>query len=559
MGVFEVMNRDQQAAARPAEQPTGFVDVMKSAYDFTKYNHLGTIVPKADPQSKNILRRDIINSNVRKYKEITGKFLSPTQYSKFKQPETMGRPGALFGLQELELQRNYQQAAVNELKAKDPEKFKDLIGDDQMDAEMKRIANKSAEEYAKIRSKASGFDAFAGTLVGGFGTIWQDPTNLFTMAIGASPGAGILKTMAVEASLNAAIEAAQQPSIAKWQRELGNKYGVEDFLINVGTAGVGAAAFSGAIKTALKGGSYVFHQIKTLPGLTRRQRLEIDNLARRAHVDENNPFIGRPEKLSEHIENLNRVTDGLNRGKSAADIELKTSKEEFDKIAEAIPEPKSDLDRAIAAKIERTRSAAEKTDSPLDPDEVKLQNSQFKMVPDSILEKIPDGKTDVSGRSFTETELNTLAEAGIGLTQRGNIPKRAQKKLFEEQELRRRVDLTKYGPDPANDPLYPELRLTTLGSAKKQNNVGLPDLAAPSKKSVRVTEEAPAGTGKKTPAEKDIKAEREAQEAEIKQMLKDDPNMKITNDDGNLVTLKEYMSELEGEEAVVKAIQECKL
>ena len=70
------------------------------------------------------------------------------------------------------------------------------------------------------------------------------------MLFRSTSGMGILKAMKAEAILNAGVEAVEAPFVAKWQKELGFKYGIGDAALDIGTAGIAGAGFTGIVKGA---------------------------------------------------------------------------------------------------------------------------------------------------------------------------------------------------------------------------------------------------------------------------------------------------------------------
>lgn len=86
-----------------------------------------------------------------------------------------------------------------------------------------------------------------GALVGGVGASFTDPVNLATIPFAAPARAGLLTTMAVEAGINAAIEAGQTPGRNTIRREVGLEE--ESLLMNV-TVG---ALFGGLLPAGVRG------------------------------------------------------------------------------------------------------------------------------------------------------------------------------------------------------------------------------------------------------------------------------------------------------------------
>ena len=134
----------------------------------------------------------------------------------------------------------------------------------------RNVARYARQELHETQNRSSTFDSAAGGLVGGIAGSFTDPVNLATlpMGVGASAGllraatslsgplvvpvaaksVGVLKAMAIEGGLNAVIESTQVGATAKWQKELGFKYGIGEAATDVAFAGLGGAAFTGIIR-----------------------------------------------------------------------------------------------------------------------------------------------------------------------------------------------------------------------------------------------------------------------------------------------------------------------
>lgn len=97
-----------------------------------------------------------------------------------------------------------------------------------------------------------------GELVGGF----ADPVNLLTLPLSAGLAGGIAKRAFGEAVLNMGIEAATQPKVQRYRRELGMESGVKEALKDIGMVGVGSFALMAGIGYAGKGLSRVIDGVR---------------------------------------------------------------------------------------------------------------------------------------------------------------------------------------------------------------------------------------------------------------------------------------------------------
>lgn len=92
--------------------------------------------------------------------------------------------------------------------------------------------------------QAGGGWGAVGAALGGFAGAMADPPNAFSVALGAPAGIGVLRAMAVEAGINAGVEATNQVAVAEFKRELGRDYGVGAAAEAVGMAAAGAAGLT---------------------------------------------------------------------------------------------------------------------------------------------------------------------------------------------------------------------------------------------------------------------------------------------------------------------------
>lgn len=227
-----------------------------------------------------------------------------------------------------------------------------------------------------------------GGTIGGFlgvaaGAI-TDPLNLATLPLGASWATGILKTAAIEAGIAMGTEAAIQPAIYRYKKELESPYDLKDVLINIAGAGVGAGVLTGGVKATARaisrfgrfnaevaprrvdGFDDILETVQKLeddafvlgkPGevpegprftLNDEQRAAKEVLQEHANVLRQSPFEAVPELDTIHLDALAKATDDIEAGR-AVDVsdsieqpqarfdELSPQREldDFDRIMEA--------------------------------------------------------------------------------------------------------------------------------------------------------------------------------------------------------------------------------
>ena len=107
------------------------------------------------------------------------------------------------------------------------------------------------EEEQAILNLASPGNRLFGNIVGGVGAELMDPLNIATLPIGAAARTSLLATMAIEAAVNAAIEAADTPSRNAILRRLGQEEG--SVWTNAMIGALFGAGFGGAVKGASMG------------------------------------------------------------------------------------------------------------------------------------------------------------------------------------------------------------------------------------------------------------------------------------------------------------------
>lgn len=215
-------------------------------------------------------------------------------------------------------------SAIIQGREQDPARWQGIKTNDELREEKRNRARAAMESYQDVVSRASSTSALAGSLVGGLGAAFTDPINVATLPFGATAGMGILKAIKTEALLNAAVEAAEIPLVASWQKELGYKYGVGDAALDVAFAGAGGAAFTGIVRGVKPAanllsqgfdaaGKYVgsrsqpilqkIADSETLPSSVREAA---SYMSRVSHIDENNPIV---RDVAEGVEKPTQVQD----------------------------------------------------------------------------------------------------------------------------------------------------------------------------------------------------------------------------------------------------------
>lgn len=183
----------------------------------------------------------------------------------------------------------------------------------------KRIAQEQFQKTQELEARYEG-SPFTAALVGGMVGSLKDPIQLWTLPFGASLGVGKSLTgfMLKEGAISMGVEAALQPSVMDWQKELGHKYGFGDAALNVLAAGVGSAALSGAIGGATRLSSKLYNMAKASPNREAAQALEEIAAAARQREAVPSPDLPR------HNKNTQVTAEAINSGRVPDVDELDT-------------------------------------------------------------------------------------------------------------------------------------------------------------------------------------------------------------------------------------------
>jgi hypothetical protein len=188
---------------------------------------------------------------------------------------------------------------------------------------------RSAEETVRNGTWSGQAAAFTGGLFGAF----TDVVNLSTLPLGFGNSMGIIKTMAMEGSLNMAIEGTQIPDRKEWMDKLGYKYGLKEAAADIAMAGGGAAILSGIVRGASKGieafraskatkSSEMLDAASKAAGIKSEQRDALKYQSRIDHLDEGNPVVnGGIDSVAEHRKNLDE-TQAAFREQRAPEISI---------------------------------------------------------------------------------------------------------------------------------------------------------------------------------------------------------------------------------------------
>lgn len=237
---------------------------------------------------------------------------------------------------------------IEKQRAIEPDKWQGIKTKKEIEAPLINEAKSAARIAGDITSRAPAFSATAGTLLGGFGGAMTDVVNISTLPVGFGSSMGILKTMAAEGALNAAIEASQVKGRAEWMNTLGMKYGVKEAAMDIAFAGAGSAAIVGAVRgggAAVRSmrqrgskGVEVLSDLADNRALPNEARDALKYQARVAHIDEENPVVKpTPDEVAAHRVNLDETQKAVREFREPVYVE--------DHFTNRAVEIKADLDR----------------------------------------------------------------------------------------------------------------------------------------------------------------------------------------------------------------------
>lgn len=518
----------------------------------------------------------------------------------------------------IETMLNYHQSALDAFIMKgrqdDPAKFNGIKTKAETEQAARDEANNDRKTYDETMARASGpvrfFGGLAGSIAGGF----TDPLNLATLPFGAGAGRTILQSAMIEGALNAAVETVSTPAIAKWQKELGQKYGLGDAAEDIGTAFLGGAGLA----TIIRGAAPAFRKLSEVVGSGSQRVLDLvaanekmppsvrdaaTYMSRVAHIDENAPpgMLKTEEDLVVHHEKVQETANDLENyreptalnseelptreavhgeeGNQVNTLEIKTKTPEqatkeitpstneqagdgdayfnTDKLTAAKNQPDASREKLVYLTPEEFLSMAERDGGPNPKKTETVQGvlqrgERFKDIPFLGFENNGDGTAKVIAHEGRH-RARALQEAGVS-----KMPV-----ILKSIEG---------GPGQAIrwGQFNGELPLTLKGQGRGEE-ISFPVEKTPSAE--RVADEAKA-SGKstsdldspqnvpplvKTP--KEIKqADRLASKrATFEQAMKENPDLKITMEDGSELTMKQLLEKTKEDFNVIEALTTCRL
>jgi len=122
---------------------------------------------------------------------------------------------------------------------------------DEIDTDIAAQAKAYRDEFEELTSYADPYASFFGTVGGAAVASMADPINMMTLPLGAGnvAGASFIKGLGVVVARNFGIgfatEAALQPLVYDYKKEIESPYDLQDALFNMAAAGVGNGLLNG--------------------------------------------------------------------------------------------------------------------------------------------------------------------------------------------------------------------------------------------------------------------------------------------------------------------------
>lgn len=194
-------------------------------------------------------------------------------------------------------------ADIAAARVRDPKAFSGLPADRAAFEQFVLNREGRSQKDAATASRAGLPAQLTGGIIGGF----ADPLNLATLPIGGG-GKTVIQTMAREGVLNALVEAAQQPILARNMERRGEELTIGQAAANVGMAGVGGGLLGGALHAAPAAREAVLAQIYVrLPESVRSRFGRIEDVPDSALADLLEETLGRDNLTPDEVSALHVV------------------------------------------------------------------------------------------------------------------------------------------------------------------------------------------------------------------------------------------------------------
>lgn len=324
MSGLDMLSHNYRSRQYAPYVPTDFGNVASTRFISTAYESPDSLLNI--PANVDIMREINKRNN-----EIKKRFETDNPYSlidvsdideKYSNPSAEGRIQA----NKLKLDRLDQY--IKEQRQADPDRWEGIKTKEEIDAPMIERAREARRIADDIAARAEdGMARIGGTLAGGFGGAMTGVINLATLPLGFGAGMGILRAMASEGVLNAAIETSQIPMRKEWMDTLGHKYGLTEMAADVAFAGVGAAGLTGVIRGGIKGvkawnergsrGMEIMSDMSDNMTVPKDGRDALKYQSRIAHIDEEIPVTNATRQdVAVHRQNVNEAQQAFEENRA---------------------------------------------------------------------------------------------------------------------------------------------------------------------------------------------------------------------------------------------------
>ena len=364
MSALDLMDQKSVSLGfRPAQvQSTDLSDNISASFD--------SVMDNFRVNSESSLKNDLIDKRDEEYRQLTGRNIYDDAIADDKELSQINAVTLAGSKYTPDIQTKID-SLLTRLNAEKRFGDRTLINSASIEEMAKQKARDSLAKQQQVAAGATSFDRVAGGFIGGMGAMFFDPLNVASLPFGAGASRGILKTIFMEAGINAGVEAASQPFVAEWQNQIGNKYGFTDALENVGMA----ALFGGSIAGAGKVAGSAFEAFSSIKERFRKvdmpeQATASEYMARKAHVEESKvSALNENIEYAKHERALEEVNAALNEGRPLNLDKINIKDEEFYAIKADKAEPgiRSTLERYLERDVKEVAAQVKALKEDINP------------------------------------------------------------------------------------------------------------------------------------------------------------------------------------------------
>ena len=271
--------------------------------------------------------REVYAEREKLYEDITGESINSVWTGKIDSARGQGSQAS-------RIKKKLIDEKISSLRNIDPVTFGPLLTSEEVEAEARKRATDALAEFEDTFEYSPGVGKYVGQLAGAVGASFIDPVQLTVGAVTAAasiavPGIGygatILRQAALDAGQSALVEAAIQPEIAQWQRDLGREYGLADSLVQIAAAGATGALISFPIGAASRlsrnlDAAQLMERLSQAEGVRDTVRVAFSEIASAMRVRESAPS---PD-LARHAENVSAVNKAASEDRPISTREIST-------------------------------------------------------------------------------------------------------------------------------------------------------------------------------------------------------------------------------------------